>query len=258
MGFGGCADRLVLPPVVHSTPIDGTTRRTITQTEAVVEVFTARSPGAADTTPQAFVLRFTGGDASAAAAFTASRWQHRPVEVWVANYPGYSGSSGPRTLKSLASAALACFDELKHVAADRPVFLEGFSLGTVPALHVAANRPVDGMILQNPPPLRQLILSGHGWWNLWLIAGPVALQVPPEFDSISNAARSKAPVLYVLAEKDRTIPLAYQQRIAESHAGLKRLVIQSAADHVEPLNDADEAKLHESMDWLLSRANTVR
>ena len=51
--------------------------------------------------------------------------------------------------------------------------------------HVAANRPVAAIVLQNPPPLRQLILGHYGWWNLWLIATPVALGVPSELDSLN-------------------------------------------------------------------------
>jgi pimeloyl-ACP methyl ester carboxylesterase len=252
--FGGCADRFVLPPLIHSSNIEGTTRRTVPHGDGVVEIFGARSPGAANAEPRVFVLQFTGGNACDAAKFVASWWEHRPVEVWVANYPGYGQSSSPRSLKALASAALVCFDELKRVAGARPIFLEGFSLGTTPALHVAANRPVDGMILQNPPPLRQLILGTHGWWNLWLVAGPVALQIPVQLDSTANARKSTAPALFLLAEKDRTIPLKYQRLISDNYAGSKRIVLQAGADHVAPLNQADEARLHDAMDWLISRA----
>jgi hypothetical protein len=40
---------------------------------------------------------------------------------------------------------------------------------------VAANRPCAGLVLTNPPPLRNMILQRFGWWNLWLLATPVAL-----------------------------------------------------------------------------------
>jgi pimeloyl-ACP methyl ester carboxylesterase len=252
MTFGGCADHFVLPPLVHSSNSDGTTRYTVPHGDGLVENFRARSPGATNQEPKAFVLEFTGGNACDAAKFLASRWEHRPVEVWVANYPGYGQSTGPRTLKALASAALTCFDEVKRMADKRPIFLEGFSLGTTPALHVAANRPVDGMILQNPPPLRQLILGTRGWWNLWLVAGPVALQIPSELDSTANAQQASAPALFLFAEKDRTVPLKYQQMISDKYAGTKRVIVQVGADHVAPLNQAEEVRLHDAMDWLLS------
>src|SRR5688572_19878411 len=178
----GCADTLILPPTPPPYYAQGTNRRTFVRDGFHLEAFTARPPASANEPPRAYVLRFTGGDASGSAAFTATRSNPRPVEVWVVNYPGYGASAGPRKLRTLAPAALAAFDQLKSIAGDHPIFLEGFSLGTVPALAVAARRPVAGVVLQNPPPLRELILDRHGWWNLWMLAGPIALQIPPELD----------------------------------------------------------------------------
>jgi pimeloyl-ACP methyl ester carboxylesterase len=256
LGAAGCADRFVLPPVPHPAPDDGSPYEKIAYRDGVVEAFHARSPGAAKVEPEAFVLRFSG-DAGGAAKFFASRWQHRPVEVWVVNYPGYGGSTGPRTLKSLASASLAAYDDLRKRAGDRPIILEGFSLGTVPALHVAANRPVSGLILQNSPPLRQVILR-HGWWNLWLLAGTVARGVPNEFDSLANAKRCTAPAVFLMAENDRSIPPPLQQRIHDAYQGDKRLILQRGADHADPLDAATEAELHDAMDWLLVSAAKAR
>jgi pimeloyl-ACP methyl ester carboxylesterase len=251
IGACGNADRFILPPVPDPAPNDGSPREMIAYRDGKVEAFHARSPGAANVEPEAFVLRFSG-DAGGAAKYFASRWQHRPVEVWVVNYPGYGGSTGPRTLGALASASLAAYDDLKKRAGDRPIILEGFSLGTVPALHVAANRPVAGAILQNPPPLRDVILT-HGWWNLWLLAGPVARGVPKEFDSLANAKRCTAPAVFLVAEKDRSIPPKLQGRIHDAYAGEKRMILQRGADHADPLDEATEAQLHEAMDWLLKR-----
>ena len=129
----GCADRLILPPVPREVAHDGSERRTIRYANGKLEAFVARSPGALanGAGPRAFVLRFTG-DAAGAAKFTASRWGGRAVEVWVVNYPGYGGSTGPRTLRNLAGASLAAYDQMRAVAGDRPIFIVGFSLGTTP------------------------------------------------------------------------------------------------------------------------------
>jgi pimeloyl-ACP methyl ester carboxylesterase len=256
--LGGCADSLILPPSPARYVADGTTRRGFRRDGMTLEAFVARSPGAAGREPDAFVLRFTGGDASGSALFTASRWGGRPVEVWVVNYPGYGGSAGPRTLRALAQAGVVSFDEIKVIAGDRPVFVEGFSLGTVPALSVTARRPVAGLILQNPPPLREMILGRHGWWNLWLLAGPVALGVPGELDSIANSLECTAPAVFLLAERDRTIPLTYQKRIFDAYAGPKRMVLQKGADHFVPLNEADERELQNDIEWMRAGETGVR
>jgi pimeloyl-ACP methyl ester carboxylesterase len=248
---GGCADLLILPP--HPAPYhaEGTTQRIIHRDARTLDLYTARSPGAETREPAAFVLRFTGGDASGSAAFTAGRWGQRPVEVWVVNYPGYGDSSGPRALSAMTPAVLAAYDELRTTAINRPIFVEGFSLGTVPALALAARRPVAGLILQNPPPLRQLILGRHGWWNLWLLALPVSWQISQDLDSIANARATTAPAIYLLAQRDNTIPLPYQQQIAAAHAGPKRIILQRGADHYQPLNPSDESTLQRAMDDLL-------
>src|SRR5205814_930955 len=85
-------------------------------------------------------------------------------------------------------AGLAAFDALKAKADDKPIYVFGASIGSAVALHVAANRDVRGLVLHNPPPLRQIILRNYGWWNLWLLAGPVALQIPRDLDSIACGA----------------------------------------------------------------------
>src|SRR5438874_13635048 len=77
-----CADWLILPPAPKDAQKNGAMRRVFGHDGRVVETFTARSTGAAHDQPHAFVLRFTGGDAQGAAAYTASRWGRRPVEVW--------------------------------------------------------------------------------------------------------------------------------------------------------------------------------
>ncbi|MEA2734990.1 MAG: hypothetical protein QOE14_1441 [Humisphaera sp.] len=84
----GCADRLILPPVPKVGEGDGSLRVMIQRGDGrVLESFRARSPGAKEVEPRAFVLRFSG-DADTAAKWTADRWRDRPVEAWVVNYPG--------------------------------------------------------------------------------------------------------------------------------------------------------------------------
>jgi pimeloyl-ACP methyl ester carboxylesterase len=247
----GCANQLVLPPI-PSVKWDGAERRTFPFSDHTVEYFVARSR---NEEPRAFVLRLTG-DAAGSAKFTASRWKDHPVEVWVVNYPGYGRSNGPRTLKQLARVALASFDEMKKVAGGKPIFLEGVSLATTPALCIAARRPVAGVILQNPPALQQVILGQHGWWNIWLIAGPVALQIPRELDSLANANLARAPAVFLLAENDSVVHPKYQRQIFDAYRGPKRLIVQKHAGHNEPLSADDEAGLQQAMNWLFENAQT--
>src|SRR6185369_11945164 len=109
----------------------GAQRRVISlANDRQVEVFTARSRGAHDSgDPRAFVLEFTGNATRAEyiTRYVANRWNERPVEVWVMNYPGFGQSTGPATLNAIAPASLAVYDELAKVAGARPIIIEASS-----------------------------------------------------------------------------------------------------------------------------------
>jgi pimeloyl-ACP methyl ester carboxylesterase len=246
LGISRLADVLVLPPDRHQSAPPDMSIRLIEHQCGTVEVCTHRSDS---DEPRVFVLRFTGGDAPGAAIVTAQRWRGRAAEVWVANYPGYGGSSGPRSLAMITSSALVTYDELRRAARDRPIVIEGFSLGTVPALAVAARRnDVGGVILQNGPPIKQLAIGHFGWWNLCVLATLVALEVPDDLDSIANARRCTAPAIFLIADQDRTVPPRFQRMISDAYAGRStRVIIQRGADHVVALSESEERELQSAM-----------
>jgi pimeloyl-ACP methyl ester carboxylesterase len=151
------------------------------------------------------------------------------------NYPGSGGSDGPPKLAEVGPDAVAAYDALRKVAGERPVFIHAGSFGTTAALCVAARRPVDGLIIQNPPPLRQLILGQYGWWNLWLFAGPIAMQIPHDLDSIANARDSKSPAIFILSGGDQVIPDKYHRLVSDAYDGPKQIVEMPGAAHGDAL-----------------------
>jgi fermentation-respiration switch protein FrsA (DUF1100 family) len=100
-------------------------------------------------------------------------------------------------------------------------------------------RPCAGLVLSNPPPLRKLILQRHGWWNLWLLAAPVALSVPAELDTLANAKRVTAPAIFVLAGHDTIVPPKYQEQVFTAYAGPKQAIRVATIDHNDPLPQTD-------------------
>src|SRR5947208_12390875 len=188
--FGALPDHLILFP--SRAPIDagGAIRRNIPFDNGELEIWTAKSQAARKSGhADVYVLRFYGNADRAErwVAAEAEMWNERTVEIWGMNYPGFGGSTGPARLAQIAPAALAAFDELQHHADDKPIVPFGTSIGATAALYIAAQRPIAGLILHNPVPLREIILRRFGWWNLWLLAGPIALQIPRDLDSIQNA-----------------------------------------------------------------------
>ena len=202
-------------------------------------------------------------------------WNDRAVEIWGMNYPGFGGSTGPARLSKIGPAALATFDELqgrtmsksavesavpngsssnpalRTAHATASIVLFGTSIGATAALHVAAQRPIAGLILHNPVPLREIILRQFGWWNLWLLAGPVALQIPRDLDSIANARASRTPAIFLLAEKDEIVAPRFHRLVVQAYAGEKRIIALRGAYHNDPIEGAALADLYQSLDWLL-------
>jgi alpha-beta hydrolase superfamily lysophospholipase len=249
-------DHLILFPTRAPIDAGGASRKTIPFENGQLEVWIAqsqlaRSKGNADI----YVLRFYGNADRAERwpAAEAGMWSDRAVQIWGVNYPGFGGSTGPVRLSKIGPAALAAFDELKRHAVDRPIVPFGTSIGATAALHVAAHRPVVGLILQNPPPLREMILRRFGWWNLWLLAGPVALQIPKDLDSITNAKAIHTPAIFLLAEKDEVVPSRYHRLVVDAYAGEKRVVSLHGAYHNDPIEGTALAELYHGLEWLLAK-----
>jgi len=260
--FAHLPDQLILFPSTQPLDVHGATRRTLPLDRGELEIWTAQSrraqqQGGADV----FVLRFYGNAdrADRWAAAEAEMWNDRAVEIWGVNYPGFGGSTGPARLAQIGPTALAAFDELKNYAGDRPIVPFGASIGATAALHVAASRPagIAGLILHNPPPLREMILRQFGWWNLWLLAGPVALQIPRDLDSIENARAIHAPAIFLLAERDEVVAPRFHRLVVNAYAGEKRVIALHGAYHNDPIEGTALADLNDGLGWLLAKSRSL-
>jgi len=255
----GCPGSLVLPANHDVIKHDDGARQEVlvVNKKRVIDCWVARSPGAKSAEPQAYVLFFVGkGDrADRWISAVAGAWGEKPVEVWGMNYPGSGESTdGTPRLKTAAEEALFVFDHVNALAKGKPVFIHAWSFGTAMGLCVSARRPVSGMVLQNPPPLKQLILGRYGWWNLWLIAGPLALQIPEELDSVENARKTAARAVFILAGRDSLVPAEYQKKVVEAYSGEKRVVSMPGAGHDSPLTKEGAEEFEKDLEWLWSTA----
>jgi pimeloyl-ACP methyl ester carboxylesterase len=251
MTFGGCADKLLLVPSTDHRESAGASRKTIPLNNGVLEIWTARSAACANHQPEAYLLEFCGNGTRAEdiASYVAHRWDKHAVEVWAVNYPGFGGSTGPAKLASIAPATLAAYDSLAARAKNKPIFTGGHSFGTAASLHVAAHRNTAGLVLHTPPALRELVMGHFGWWNLWLAALPISLQIPAELDSLANAAHVNAPAVFVSALKDDWVPPRYHRMVIGAYAGPKRVIELNTGDHNSSL-DAEKLAVGEAIEWL--------
>lgn len=198
---------------------------------------------AAGREPALFVLRFLGARGRAENGMTdpLNRLPEIAGETWIANPPGFGGSDGPVSLERDADDALAVFDAVAAHAAGRPVWVQGQSVGTLAALHVAAQRTFDWLVLRNVTPVRELLHARLPAGARWL--APLAARAfPPRLDAPANAARARMPALFVTSVRDGMSPPVAQRAIFDRYAGAKaRLDVDCGhADHVLP--PADEAR----------------
>ena len=248
-------DQLILFPTTQRIDASSATRETIPFQNGELEIWTARSRLAQQRNQvDACVLRFYGNADRAErwVALEAEEFGERAIEVWGMNYPGFGGSTGPARLARMSPAALTAFDALKSKAGNKPIFVFGASIGTAVAMDVAANCEVRGLVLHNPTPLRQVALGKYGWWNLWLLAGPVALRIPHELDSIANAKRIHVPAIFLLAENDEIVPPKFQRLVVDSFAGEKQVITLPGAYHNSPIEGSVVTEVQRAYDWLFA------
>jgi pimeloyl-ACP methyl ester carboxylesterase len=256
--FSRFADRLILCPTREPLETDGKLRRQVEFPGGALELWNPQGrehpPGEADL----YILKF-GGTASRAERATphpAEAWNDLKAEVWAVNPPGYGGSPGRATLRLLAAAAEAAYLHLRQRAGEKPVLVTGNSLGTAYAIHVAAKHDVAGLILRNPPPLRQMIVGRYGWWNGFVGAMLIAAQTPRELDSVANAARSQSPAIILSSQRDRYVPARFQRLILDAYAGEKQVLELQGADHADPLSEEQLLRYRDLLDWLRERMTT--
>ena len=255
--WGHVPDLLILHPTTNTLDAKGAQRETLTLPNGdTLELWHARSPGAKASEPVAFVMFFVGNADRAErwATFNAAQWGDKPVELVGMNYPGFGGSTGPAYLEKIGPAALAAYDAVRAKAGSRPIFVQANSVGTTAALCVLARRDVAGATIQNPPPLKRLILQHHGWWNLWLLAGPASLAIPSDLDSLANATRAKAPAVFVLSEKDEVVPVQFQRMILAKYAGPTHLIDLPNATHNTGMDQAAWDEFGRQVEWLWATA----
>lgn len=199
---------------------------------------------------------------STRAVLLAQRFQ---LDVLCVDFRGYGASDGIPTLANLRADALRIYDCAEGLRAGRPVIVYGFSLGTLCASHVAANRSISGIVLAAPIatfdellPVQQKLLP----WYLKLALpfvkpapDPAYAAVPQPLDDI---ARNLAPLLVLHGDADRIIPLGCGRRMLEaSPAKSKRMVTFPSLDH----NDLDLAFSagpgREAFETLLGQALSV-
>jgi uncharacterized protein len=144
--------------------------------------------------------------------------------VYLACYRGYCGSDGTPSESSLFADALTVHDALRSRHARLAAL--GRSLGSGVAVHLAAERPLDRLVLVTPyDSIEQVAASRYP-------AFPVRWLIRDRFDSLGRAPGLKLPVLALLAQHDHVIPLVHSERLIGALPAERTLVrVIAGTDH---------------------------
>lgn len=125
--------------------------------------------------------------------------------IYLLHYPGYGGSAGHPSEKSIVSAAFALFD-IVH-AEHQTIIMIGRSLGSGVAVHVASRRPVAQLVLVTPFDSLADVAAAHN--RLF----PVRWLLRDRYDSWKYAPQVTAPTRIIIAGSDEIIPRASTERL---------------------------------------------
>jgi len=143
------------------------------------------------------------------------------------NFRGYGESEGKPGEKELLEDGLVIHDYAKRrpeVNSERIVAM-GRSLGSGVAVHLAAHRPLRGVILVSPYDSIAEVAKRHYPFL------PVSLMLRHRFDSLSRAPQIEAPLLCLVAAEDRVIPAAHSRALFEAWRGTKTWHEVPRSDH---------------------------
>jgi alpha-beta hydrolase superfamily lysophospholipase len=115
---------------------------------------------------------------------------------------GYPRSSGEADGEKMLVDALEIFDWARQTYPDHPIVTFGQSLGTAPAIHVAANRPVAGVVLVSPfRSMLSLVRSKLPYF-------PISALLTSPFRSDLDMPRIAAPMLVFHGDLDQLVPIS--------------------------------------------------
>jgi uncharacterized protein len=152
--------------------------------------------------------------------------QNHPGTGWLlVNYPGYGASPGSPSEQTISADALQWYDYAVEELRPAKIFVFGRSLGSAPAVLLASERKLSGVVLVTPFDSLVEVAKRHYPFL------PVKLMLRHQFDSIGRAPKIPAPLLCIAAARDEIIPSSHARKLFDAWSGDKRWVELEEAGH---------------------------
>jgi len=216
--------------IFHPQSISGARRAEIARNPQAASVFLPTADGARVhawyVKSGGPVILYFGGNAEEVSWMIEAA--EAPGTSWLLlDYRGYGQSEGSPSEKALVADALALYDHAAQLPGVDPkrIYAFGRSLGSGPAVALAAQRPLAGLILVTPFDSLAAVAKRYYWYL------PVDWLLRHRFDSIALAPRLKTPLLCLIAERDEVIPAVHGERLCDAWGGPKQKAVLAAAGH---------------------------
>jgi fermentation-respiration switch protein FrsA (DUF1100 family) len=164
--------------------------------------------------------------------------------VFAYDYQGYGTSQDKPTEKTAYEDENAAYDHLTLNLKTPPnrIIIFGRSVGSGPAVHLAARRPAAALILQSP------------FLSAFRVVTRVSILPFDKFPNYKEIGRVRCPVLIVHGTEDSVINISHGQRLfALAHAPKQFFAVQGA-DH----NDLTDVGGARYLETLQAFAQTIR
>jgi fermentation-respiration switch protein FrsA (DUF1100 family) len=179
--------------------------------------------------PAAPALIYFGGNAEDVAGNVDTLGAALPQRVvYLVNYRGYGGSGGTPSERGLYADSEAVFDAVRRRHPAGAIAVMGRSLGSGVAVHLAATRDVQRLVLVTP--FDSMVAVAREYFR-WL---PTAWLVRDRYASAATVrgGRVRAPTLIVIAADDEVIPARRAEALAAAFpAGQLRTLRIEGATH---------------------------
>lgn len=153
------------------------------------------------------VLLYFGGNASEASTFFYDLAPLRDWTIISLNYRGYGRSTGSPSESRLVADAAALFDFAKENYQPKKIAVIGRSLGTGIAAQLAAQRPVDRLVLVTPfTSMLAMAREEFPWVPGFLLRNPLRSDLAIQ--------QTEQPTLIVIAGSDEVVPTSQQRELA--------------------------------------------
>ena len=161
--------------------------------------------------------------------------QNTVFDILCLDYRSYGSSSGTPAIDFMLEDSLEIYDLYAPLYMD--VFVYGHSLGTIPALHTAIERRVNGVILEAAFTTAEEAVPGTDYYLPWPLNALLTLEAskelaerkPQQFERIREL---NAPLLVLHGSEDALFPPEMGSRMFKAApAGDKKFVLVPGAGH---------------------------